>query len=451
LPGTSRQAVRYLDGELAVGERAALEAHLEGCPACRAELEALRTTVQAVASLPERRAPEGFAGRVVEQLRPAGAAPSARIVAVLWTRLLPVAAMLALVLALTVTVSRNGAFRPGARPERLAMDRRSVAPPPDVPAAVDALAGEALAEPERAFSVRHVAERGAGRAAAGEPVGPPDSEAERVTVMATAEEQAPPAVLGLGAAGRPMREEARRRAAPEAEGEAPAALTWRADEMSDEVLDLAAALTGRSAGARAAAGVDGSGAPVFGQIAAAPLEDELMARRDRTVPPEGVVQQVVALTADDPAELARQAVTIANANGVAATLSLGKDEAGGVVLLYLTVPPVQYDPVLRGLAALRPPESNVLSNTAAAGQEFFRAAADNYAVYQRAAVPSDVREAKERARLAEGAARERLALLAQPRHGPAAEVEAAEAAEPDSTQPPGPVNMLIRIKRPAAP
>ncbi len=48
----------YLDGELGVAERAALEAHLDGCPACRATLAELRRVVaraQALEDAPPER------------------------------------------------------------------------------------------------------------------------------------------------------------------------------------------------------------------------------------------------------------------------------------------------------------------------------------------------------------------------------------------------------------
>jgi anti-sigma factor RsiW len=47
----------YLLGELAAAERRSLESHLEGCPACREELERLRVTQTALAGLPEEQMP----------------------------------------------------------------------------------------------------------------------------------------------------------------------------------------------------------------------------------------------------------------------------------------------------------------------------------------------------------------------------------------------------------
>ena len=56
----------YLDGELEPGEAAALEKHLEGCAACRGELDSLRATVSLVRSLPRAEAPAALKRRVME-------------------------------------------------------------------------------------------------------------------------------------------------------------------------------------------------------------------------------------------------------------------------------------------------------------------------------------------------------------------------------------------------
>jgi hypothetical protein len=56
-------------------EAASVETHLSACPECRAEMEALRRTVAAVARLPKRKAPPGFAASVMAEIRlgaPAG-------------------------------------------------------------------------------------------------------------------------------------------------------------------------------------------------------------------------------------------------------------------------------------------------------------------------------------------------------------------------------------------
>ncbi len=50
----SERLSEYLDGELAPDRRAALEAHLRDCPACRQELEALRRTTARLEAAPDR-------------------------------------------------------------------------------------------------------------------------------------------------------------------------------------------------------------------------------------------------------------------------------------------------------------------------------------------------------------------------------------------------------------
>ena len=76
-PWTDRLS-EYLDGELTGREREALEAHLEGCAACRGVLEELRGVVARAASLVDREPPadlwSGIAARI-------GAAPADELAA----------------------------------------------------------------------------------------------------------------------------------------------------------------------------------------------------------------------------------------------------------------------------------------------------------------------------------------------------------------------------------
>lgn len=60
----------YLDGELSPPQRRKFEAHLENCPECQTELEALETLsgTLAEAPLPELTSPEQFAANVSLQL-----------------------------------------------------------------------------------------------------------------------------------------------------------------------------------------------------------------------------------------------------------------------------------------------------------------------------------------------------------------------------------------------
>jgi len=59
-----------VDGALAPGERAAVEAHLATCADCRRELQRFRDTVALVRAVGPLRAPAGFVDRVLEAARP---------------------------------------------------------------------------------------------------------------------------------------------------------------------------------------------------------------------------------------------------------------------------------------------------------------------------------------------------------------------------------------------
>lgn len=126
----------YLDDALDDADREALEAHLESCERCRAELAALRRVVDAVRELPVLRAPETFAAGVREQLAARERTTERRLVRLIWARVLPVAAMFLLVVGATFLVSRNGLFKPDAEePMRMAMQQEEQlarqAPPPE--------------------------------------------------------------------------------------------------------------------------------------------------------------------------------------------------------------------------------------------------------------------------------------------------------------------------------
>lgn len=90
------QLSAYLDGELGPAERARLEAHLQGCPACRAELDSLRRTVELVGRLPAVSPLRSF--RLTSAMvREAGPRP-----ALAGLRLLPAATALSALLLLVV-------------------------------------------------------------------------------------------------------------------------------------------------------------------------------------------------------------------------------------------------------------------------------------------------------------------------------------------------------------
>lgn len=94
----------YVDGTLAPGERAVVDAHLSTCAACREEVELARSAVVALASLEERPVPFGVTGPVLAE---AGRRFERRRVAV-WERVrwaagAAAAAALVLVVALNIT------------------------------------------------------------------------------------------------------------------------------------------------------------------------------------------------------------------------------------------------------------------------------------------------------------------------------------------------------------
>ena len=62
------QLSAYLDEELEPAGRAEVRRHVEGCPACRAELESLKRTIQVVGSLPRVAAPESIFEELKDQL-----------------------------------------------------------------------------------------------------------------------------------------------------------------------------------------------------------------------------------------------------------------------------------------------------------------------------------------------------------------------------------------------
>ncbi len=115
----------YIDGELAYGERQALEQHLASCPACRRHLDQLRATVQALRDLPQRDVPRSFALTPQQIERPADWRPAPRLPA--GRRGLPLAMPLAagalafaLAVVLLVDLGDLGAGGGGAMPTQQA-------------------------------------------------------------------------------------------------------------------------------------------------------------------------------------------------------------------------------------------------------------------------------------------------------------------------------------------
>lgn len=173
----------YLDGLLEPSRRAELEAHLEGCAECRAELASLRRTVELLHALPRVEPSSSLAGRVMAGVReqreagigrafrrllPSGAAPVSG-----W--LLPVgAAGLAAAVLLVVQGVEISFVLPGG-----------LMPPAEAPAVV-----ASQAEPVSAFQGVVESARSAPRGAG-------------MTVGAASAAPAPGAAALSAAAGRP--------------------------------------------------------------------------------------------------------------------------------------------------------------------------------------------------------------------------------------------------------
>jgi anti-sigma factor RsiW len=135
----------YLDDRLDRPTRAAVEAGLARHPECRRALEQLRETVALLGSLPKASAPEGLAAAVSEKARRQAvltrskremvAAQQRRLV--LWNRLLPAAAVLAVGSLAALAVWRAQHLRPAPR-RPVAADYRPVDPTVDGPPAAAA-------------------------------------------------------------------------------------------------------------------------------------------------------------------------------------------------------------------------------------------------------------------------------------------------------------------------
>jgi len=130
----------YLDGELDAARRSELASHLDSCADCRAELERLRRLSGLLRGLPQERAPEGLARRIVGAL----ALGSWRG----WTGALGAAAAIALAAVVGLTVTRESSRAPAIEaPTRSAAEAEDTAPLVRKPSAVEGT--EAAAEAER--------------------------------------------------------------------------------------------------------------------------------------------------------------------------------------------------------------------------------------------------------------------------------------------------------------
>ena len=73
----TQQLSAFLDGELQPSEAERIREHLESCPTCRKERQALELTINSVKALPAMRAPGDLASRVLADIEEAEAQPAA--------------------------------------------------------------------------------------------------------------------------------------------------------------------------------------------------------------------------------------------------------------------------------------------------------------------------------------------------------------------------------------
>jgi anti-sigma factor RsiW len=102
----------YLDGSLSADDRAALEAHLDGCPGCRRALEDRRAIAEAATSLPELEVPDDFVAGVMTRLGlpDAEKAPAKRARAFRLAPVLTGASALGAVAVAISLITGNGVF-----------------------------------------------------------------------------------------------------------------------------------------------------------------------------------------------------------------------------------------------------------------------------------------------------------------------------------------------------
>ena len=70
---------RYLEGDLGLQQRALVDAHLDACPNCAAELNELRGTIGLLRSIPDVDPPVGLSHRVMARVQAGEAQPTLRV------------------------------------------------------------------------------------------------------------------------------------------------------------------------------------------------------------------------------------------------------------------------------------------------------------------------------------------------------------------------------------
>lgn len=127
----------HLDGALEPADRLRLEAHLEGCSACRRDLEDLRATVEGIRSLEPVEPPPWLEERILERIRSRPRPLAARITALARRPSLQAACVLLVCTAGYLALRISGTFRgPEFPPAPQAAPAPSAEPPPSAPGAV---------------------------------------------------------------------------------------------------------------------------------------------------------------------------------------------------------------------------------------------------------------------------------------------------------------------------
>jgi len=331
----------FLDDKLHESQRLALEQHISGCADCRRELQMWRRALEALARLPRRAAPDGFASRIVERIG-AEAPPRRRRVLRFVPQAVAAAALVLVTVALTLHFGARERAQETAVP-RVAMLHQKA---------------EATEAETKAVELKKTE----GRVATGALSVATEKHLRRVQPGARRN-------AAFGYAG----DETERRGKPELGAEAEGA----------REKGMAGAGAPSKEMARASAGLleqlkqeERRPAAVFSQIAGA---------TDKKALPLEPPQQILTIASEEPMTTLRRAVRAANENGVSVRLVVAMEdvERPSEMELALKVPVNQYGPLLRAITRLAPPQQQRLSNTAVARGEFFQDRLDEYNAYVR--------------------------------------------------------------------